>query len=51
MPGNMGNEQVTVRHLKVVKVDAEKGILLIKGAIPGAEGGLVTVRPAVKVGR
>lgn len=51
MPGNMGNEQVTVRHLRVVRVDAEQGILLIRGAIPGAEGGLVTVRPAVKVGR
>lgn len=51
MPGNMGNEQVTVRHLRVVRVDAEQGLMLIHGAIPGAEGGLVTVRPAVKVGR
>ena len=51
MPGNMGNEQVTVRHLRVVRVDAEKGLLLIRGAVPGVEGGLVTVRPAVKVGR
>lgn len=51
MPGNMGNEQVTVRHLRVVRVDAEQGLLLIRGAIPGAEGGVVTVRPAVKVGR
>jgi len=51
MPGNMGNEQVTVRHLRVVRIDAEQGILLIRGAIPGAEGGVVTVRPAVKVGR
>ncbi|HEY9856884.1 MAG TPA: 50S ribosomal protein L3 [Stenomitos sp.] len=51
MPGNMGNEQVTVRRLRVVRIDAEQGILLIRGAIPGAEGGVVTVRPAVKVGR
>jgi len=51
MPGNMGNEQVTVRHLKVVRVDADQNLILIRGAVPGAEGGLVTVRPAVKVGR
>lgn len=51
MPGNMGNEQVTVRHLRVVRVDAEQGLMLIRGAIPGAEGGLVTVRPSIKVGR
>ncbi|MEB3238350.1 MAG: 50S ribosomal protein L3 [Candidatus Sericytochromatia bacterium] len=51
MPGRMGNERVTVRKLTVVRVDAEKGLLLIKGALPGAEGGLLMVRPAVKVGR
>lgn len=51
MPGNMGNEQVTVKKLTVVRVDAENNLLLIKGAIPGVEGGVVTVRPAVKVGR
>lgn len=51
MPGNMGNERVTVRRLKVVRVDAEQGLLLIRGAIPGVEGGLVSIRPAIKVGR
>lgn len=51
MPGNMGNEQVTVKKLTVVRVDAEKNLLLIKGSIPGSEGGVVTVRPTIKVGR
>lgn len=51
MPGNMGNERSTVRRLEVVRVDAEKNIMLIKGAIPGAEGGLILIRPAVKVGK
>ncbi|MNR65415.1 50S ribosomal protein L3 [compost metagenome] len=51
MPGNMGNEQVTVKKLTVVRVDAENNLLLIKGSIPGVEGGVVTVRPTVKVGR
>lgn len=51
MPGRMGNEQVTVRHLTVVRVDAERHLMLIKGAVPGAEGSLVTIRPAIKVGR
>lgn len=51
MPGNMGNEQVTVKKLTVVRVDAENNLILIKGSIPGVEGGVVTVRPAVKVGR
>ncbi len=46
MAGNMGNERVTVTKLKLVKVDAEKNLLLIKGAIPGTEGKLVTVKPS-----
>ena len=48
MPGQMGNKRVTVQGLEVVSVDAEKGILVIKGAIPGANGGDVIVRPSVK---
>ncbi len=51
MPGNMGNEQVTVKKLTVVRVDVEKNLLIIKGAVPGFEGGVVTVRPTIKVGR
>ncbi len=47
MPGHMGNVTATVRHLKVVKVDAEKKILLIRGAVPGWDGGLVVIRPSI----
>ena len=50
MAGRMGNERVTTMNLKVHKVDAEAGVLLIKGAIPGRKGGLVVVRSAVKGG-
>ena len=46
MAGNMGNEKVTVTKLTVAKVIADKNLLLIKGAIPGPEGKLVTVKPA-----
>jgi len=49
MSGHMGAEQVTVQTLEVVRVDAERNLLLVKGAIPGAPGGDVIVRPAVKV--
>ncbi len=48
MTGHMGAEQVTVQNLEVVRVDAERNLLLVKGAIPGAPGGDVIVRPAVK---
>ena len=50
MAGRMGNERVTTMNLKVHKVDAEAGVLLIKGAIPGRNGGLVMIRSAVKGG-
>jgi large subunit ribosomal protein L3 len=43
-PGQMGNKQVTVRGLRVVRVDAEKNLLLIQGAVPGADGGLLTIQ-------
>lgn len=48
MPGHMGNEQVTVLNLDVVKVDAELGIIAVRGAIPGPKGGIVIVRNSVK---
>ncbi len=48
LPGHMGVEQVTVQNLDVVKVDAEKNIILVKGAIPGPKGGIVTIRDTVK---
>jgi large subunit ribosomal protein L3 len=48
MAGHMGDEQVTVQNLQVVRVDAEHNVLLVRGAVPGAPGGDVIVRPAVK---
>jgi large subunit ribosomal protein L3 len=48
MSGRMGNDRVTTQNLLVHKVDAENGVLLIKGAIPGRTGGLVMVRSAIK---
>ena len=48
MAGQMGNERVTVLNLEVVHVDAERNLLLVKGAVPGPNGGLVMVRSAVK---
>ncbi|ACE84264.1 50S ribosomal protein L3 [Cellvibrio japonicus] len=48
MTGHMGAERVTVQNLEIVRVDAERNLLLVKGAIPGAPGGDVIVRPAVK---
>ncbi len=50
MSGRMGHDRVTTQNLKVHKVDAENGVLLIKGAIPGRNGGLVVVRSAIKRG-
>jgi large subunit ribosomal protein L3 len=50
MAGHMGAAQVTVQTLEIVRVDAERNLLLIKGAVPGATGGDVIVKPAVKVG-
>ncbi|MGY8871890.1 MAG: 50S ribosomal protein L3 [Pseudomonadales bacterium] len=50
MAGHMGAERVTIQTLEVVRVDAERNLLLIKGAVPGATGGDVIVKPAVKAG-
>ncbi|MEZ0121209.1 MAG: 50S ribosomal protein L3 [Candidatus Reddybacter sp.] len=49
MAGHMGSRNVTTQNLEVVRVDAERNLLLVKGAVPGATGGTVIVRPAVKV--
>ena len=46
-PGHMGSDRVTVRNLKIVSVDAENNLLVIRGAIPGAPGGYVVVRKAI----
>jgi large subunit ribosomal protein L3 len=48
MPGHMGVERVTTLNLKVVQTDVERGLLLVEGAVPGAKGGWITVRDAVK---
>lgn len=48
MAGHMGAEQVTVQNLEVVRVDADKNLLLVRGAVPGATGADLVVRPAVK---
>lgn len=48
MPGQYGHENVTVLNLKIVRVDSERNVLLVRGAVPGPKGGLVTVRQTVK---
>ncbi|MDH5408417.1 MAG: 50S ribosomal protein L3 [Gammaproteobacteria bacterium] len=48
MAGHMGNVKTTTQNLEVVRVDAERNLILVKGAVPGAKGGDVIVRPAVK---
>jgi large subunit ribosomal protein L3 len=48
MPGRYGHERTTIRHLQIVKIDADHHLLLVKGAIPGPNGGLVMVRPTNK---
>ncbi|MBF9001754.1 MULTISPECIES: 50S ribosomal protein L3 [Vibrio] len=48
MAGQMGAERVTTQNLEIVRVDAERNLLLIKGAVPGSTGGNVIVKPAVK---
>jgi len=48
MAGHMGQERVTTQNLKIVRVEAEKNLVLVKGAVPGATGSLVVIRKAVK---
>ena len=48
MAGQYGNEQVTVLNLEVIKIDAEKNLVAVKGAVPGARGGIVFIRDSVK---
>ena len=48
MPGQYGNEQVTILNLAVAKIDAEKNLIAVKGAVPGAKGGIVFIRDSVK---
>jgi large subunit ribosomal protein L3 len=51
MAGRMGAEKVTTLNLTVVDADAERGLLLVKGSVPGPRGGLVLIRDAVKGGK
>ncbi|HAZ46642.1 MAG TPA: 50S ribosomal protein L3 [Cyanobacteria bacterium UBA11371] len=51
MAGRLGGSQVTIRKLTIVRVDAERNLLLIKGAVPGKTGALLSIKPAKKVGR
>ncbi|MFD0913631.1 50S ribosomal protein L3 [Methylophilus luteus] len=48
MPGHLGDVKVTTQNLEIVRVDAERNLLLIKGSVPGSKGGNVVVRPAIK---
>jgi large subunit ribosomal protein L3 len=48
MPGQMGNERVTIQKLQVVRVDAAENLILIKGSIPGSDNGLVLIQSSVK---
>jgi large subunit ribosomal protein L3 len=48
MPGRMGGDQVTMMNLDVIEVDAERNVVLIRGAIPGPKGAIVVIREAVK---
>ena len=48
MPGQYGNEQVTILNLVAVKIDAEKNLIAVKGAVPGSKGGIVFIRDSVK---
>ncbi len=51
MPGQMGNKNVTVQNLEVVRVDAEQNLLLVKGAVPGPKKALITIKESVKVSK
>jgi large subunit ribosomal protein L3 len=51
MAGHLGHEQVTILNLEVVQADSERNLLLVKGAVPGPNGGVVIVRDAVKGGK
>jgi len=51
MAGQMGNVRRTCQNLEIVRVDSERNLLLVKGAVPGASSGKVIVKPAVKASR
>lgn len=51
LPGHMGNEKICIHNLKVMKVDSEQNLLVLGGSVPGAEGGYLIIRSALKRGR
>ena len=51
MPGHMGAKKITIQNLEIVRVDAEKNLLLVKGAVPGPKKALVTIKETVKFGK
>ena len=51
MSGHMGDERVTTQNLEIVRIDAEKSVVLIKGAIPGAKNGDIVITPAIKTNK
>ncbi|MDO4311662.1 MAG: 50S ribosomal protein L3 [Eubacteriales bacterium] len=51
MPGQMGNKKITIQNLEIVRVDAEKNLLLVKGSVPGPKKSLVTIKETVKAGK
>lgn len=51
MAGQYGNERVTIQNLEIVKVDADRNLLLVKGNVPGAKGAILTIRQSVKAGK
>ena len=51
MPGHMGHKKITVQNLEIVRVDAEKNLILVKGAVPGPKKSLVTIKETVKVAK
>ena len=51
MPGQMGNVKATVQNLEVARVDADKNLILVKGAVPGPKKALVTLKETVKIGK
>ncbi|MDQ2087581.1 50S ribosomal protein L3 [Herbivorax sp. ANBcel31] len=51
LPGHMGVDKVTVQNLNVVRVDSDRNLLLVKGAVPGAKGGLLIIKDAIKSGK
>lgn len=51
LPGHMGHKKVTVQNLEIIKVDTENNLLLVKGAIPGPKGGLLTIKESVKASK